>query len=181
LGLCLNLLRSAPPPHSGSASKPLEDALALVEQTAERVRGVMADLRPPVLDDYGLLAALRWHGAEISRRTGIEVVVDARREIPRLTAAVEHALFRIAQEAFNNVSKHARATQAQLWLERRKDSVTMEIADNGVGFDAASLPGRHPPTWGMQTMAERAAGVGGRLEVNSHPGHGTVLLVEVPL
>ena len=85
--------------------------MALVEQTGETIRDVMAELRPPMLDDYGLLSALHWYGAEFSGKTGIGVDVQGQEAAPRLAAPVELALFRIVQEAMNNVAQHARATR----------------------------------------------------------------------
>ena len=111
LGLTLTLLQTQMP--RKAAAKLLDrlaDAVALVEQIGETIRDVMAELRPPMLDDYGLLSALHWYGAEFSDKTGIGVDVQGQEAVPRLAAPVELALFRIVQEAMANVAKHARAT-----------------------------------------------------------------------
>jgi signal transduction histidine kinase len=160
----------------------LADSLALVEETAGRVRDVMAELRPPVLDDYGLLAALRWYASQVQARSGIPIAVEGEEPCPRLDAAIEMALFRVAQEALTNVLKHARATRVRLSLADAGQTVQLSVADDGVGFDATAATAGHdaPPSgWGLMTMAERAAAVGGRWRVESQPGAGTRVVVEV--
>jgi two-component system sensor histidine kinase UhpB len=181
LGLTLALLQTQMP-RKGAAKflDRLTDAVALVEQIGEIIRDVMAELRPPMLDDYGLLSALRWYGAEFSGKTGIDADVQGQEAAPRLAAPVELALFRIVQEAMNNVAKHARASRVELTEEVDNDTVRLIIADNGVGFDQERLgqpEARH--LWGIMTMSERAAAAGGRCRIESQPGKGTRVVVEV--
>ncbi len=115
LGLTLTLLKTQMPQETAaSLLNRLADAVVLVEKTGETIRNVMTELRPPVLDDYGLLSALRWYGAEFSRRTGIGVDVQGEEAAPRLARPVELALFRIAQEALTNVVKHAGASRVEV-------------------------------------------------------------------
>lgn len=95
----------------------------------------MTDLRPSVLDDYGLMAALRWYGQQFSERTNISVVIHGQELIPRLPLAMEMALFRIAQEVFTNVAKHAQASQISTILEETAERVRLIIVDDGRGFD----------------------------------------------
>jgi PAS domain S-box-containing protein len=181
LGLTLALLqaqtpRKAPPKFTHRLAK----AVALVEQTGETIRDVMAELRPPMLDDYGLLSALHWYGAEFSRRTGISVDVQGQEAAPRLAGPVELSLFRIVQEAMANVANHARASRVELTQAEDNGTVRLGIADNGVGFDQDQLgqpEGRL--RWGIMTMSERAAAAGGHCRVESQPGHGTRVMVEV--
>jgi len=181
LGLTLTLLQTQMPRKAAPALLGrLADALALVEQTGETIRNMMGELRPPMLDDYGLLSALNWYGAEFSDKTGIGVDVQGREAAPRLGAPVELALFRIVQEAMANVAKHARATGVVLTEEEDNGTVRLVIADNGVGFDQGRLgqpEGRH--LWGLITMSERAAAAGGRCRIESQPGQGTRVVVEV--
>ena len=158
----------------------LADAVALVEQTGETIRDMMAELRPPMLDDYGLLSALHWYGVEFFGKTGIGVDVQGQEAAPRLAAPVELALFRIVQEAMANVAKHARASGVVLTEAEDNGTVRLVIADNGVGFDQDRLgqpEGRH--RWGLMTMSERAAAAGGRCRIESQPGQGTRVVVEV--
>jgi signal transduction histidine kinase len=157
----------------------LEDSLALVEETVNRIRCVMADLRPPVLDDYGLVATLRWYGGRFASRTGIAVTVQGEEPIPRLDAPVENSLFRIAQEALNNVAKHARATRVTVTMSVDEEAVCLVIADDGLGFDPAQLiapDGRNG--WGLVCMIERAEALGGRCWIESRPQQGTRVIVE---
>jgi signal transduction histidine kinase len=155
-------------------------AVALVDQVGETIRDVMAELRPPMLDSYGLLPALRWYGTEFSKKTGIGVDVRGQEAVPRLAAPVELALFRIVQEAMANVAKHARATGVVLTEAEDNGTVRLVVADNGIGFDQEQVgqpEGRR--LWGLMTMSERAAAVGGRCRIDSQPGQGTRVVVEV--
>lgn len=182
LGINLSIVRSQIP---GEAAAPvrsrLDDSLLLVEQTAERIRDVMADLRPPVLDDYGLVAALHWYGEQFAGRTGLSVAVEGEKPVPRLVPRVENALFRIAQEALTNVAKHAQATRVTVTVEVESGVVRLVIADDGKGFNPAHMadPGE-AQGWGLLTMTERAEAVGGRCSIESDPGRGTRVIVEAP-
>ena len=182
LGINLNILRTQ---MLGKAAGPvrsrLDDSLALVEQTTDRIRDVMADLRPPGLDDYGLLAALRWYGVQFSSRMGIAVDVQGEELVPRLATSVENALFRISQEALNNVAKHARVAKVRVAVESGGGNVRLVIADEGIGFDPSrqDKPAGHQ-RWGLVTMSQRATAVGGYCRIESRPGEGTRVVVEVP-
>jgi PAS domain S-box-containing protein len=181
LGLTLTLLQTQMPRKAAAKLRSrMAAAVALVEQIGETIRDVMAELRPPMLDDYGLLSALHWYGAEFSDKTGIGVDVQGQEVVPRLAPPVELALFRIVQEAMANVAKHARATEVVLTEAEDNGTVRLVIADNGVGFDQGRLgqpEGRH--LWGLMTMSERAAAAGGRCRIESQPGLGTQVVVEV--
>ncbi len=181
LGLNLNIVRSQIPKKAADvACSRLDDSLKLVEQMTERIRGVMAELRPPVLDDYGLVAALRWYGAQFASRVDIAVTVQGEEPVPRLDAPVENGLFRIAQEALTNVAKHAQATRATVALEIDGETVRLVVADDGIGFDPARVVGPNEHRgWGLLTMTERAEAVGGHFRVESGPRRGTRVIVEV--
>jgi PAS domain S-box-containing protein len=181
LGINLNIVRSQVSEQAADLARSrLDDSLALVAETTERIRHVMADLRPPVLDDYGLVAALRWYGEQLAQRAGVAVVVRDEELAPRLNAQAESALFRIAQEALTNVVKHAQATQVTVAVEEDGRTVRLVVADDGMGFEVprATGPGERAG-WGLFTMAERAEGVGGHFHVESRPGQGTLVVVEV--
>ena len=158
----------------------LDDSLTLVEQTTVRIRNVMADLRPPVLDDYGLVAALRWYGKRFATRADLAIVVQGDEPEPRLPAAVEHALFRIVQEALTNVAKHARASQVDLEIIVAEELVQLRVSDDGQGFDLISSDHSLKESgWGLLTMTERAEAVGGHCRIESCPDLGTKVIVEV--
>jgi signal transduction histidine kinase len=183
LGINLNILRSKIPPEiSEAANTRINDSLALIGETTDSIRDVMAQLRPPVLDDYGLLAALRWHGEQFSSRTGINVAIESEETDPRMTMHVESALLRIAQEALNNVAKHARATKVRITLNNSSEKATLVIEDNGIGFNANRLAEiRSAGKWGLTNITERAVSIGGRCDIESKPGEGTRITVGVAL
>lgn len=166
--------------NNGSALAYIEDALRLVEETAACIRDVMGELRPPVLDDYGLLAALQWFGRRFSRRTGLPLSVAGEEIAPRLPAIVETALFRIFQEALTNIAKHAAAQQVTVTLETNRKKVRMVVSDNGRGFETSlHQKNENKVGWGLTTMRERIAGLGGILRIESHIGHGTRITAEI--
>jgi len=182
LNINLNILKSQMPAEvSEKVGGRLSDSIELVEETTERIRDVMADLRPEVLDDYGLVAALRWYGERFSERTGIPVTVQGSEPSPRMPEIIESALFRIAQEALTNAAKHSGGGQVAVNFEEKNEVIRLKVADNGKGF-ACEAFGRSKKQegWGFLTMQERAQAVGGRLQVESAPGRGTQVIVEVP-
>lgn len=182
LGINLNVIKTQIPDDMTSDVETfLDESLLLVEQTTERIRDVMADLRPPMLDDYGLMATLRWFGDQFTSRVGLPVTVSGEELSPRLSGPVENALFRIATEALTNIAKHARATEATVELEVEDETLRLIILDNGIGFNPERLPLQGGNRgWGLLTMAERAEALGGRFWVESQPSHtGTRVIVEI--
>lgn len=153
----------------------MEDCMRLVEHTVEAMRDVMGELRPQALDDYGLLAALRSHAAAFSARTGIHVALEGTGETGRVAKEVELALFRIAQEALNNVAKHSKATAVRVSFGGESGEVVFALSDDGVGFD----PQHHgaESCWGLILMRERAESIGARFELQASPGHGVRIAV----
>jgi two-component system sensor histidine kinase UhpB len=159
----------------------LEDSLKLVEETIERMRSVMAELRPPVLDDYGLAVALRWYTERFSERNAVVTVVQEKEFVSCLPHTVETALFRIVQEILTNVSKHANAKHVIITLERIDGVVQLVVSDDGVGFDPPVLRKlKKKPGWGLITIEERAKALGGDVYVKSAHGKGTQIIVQVP-
>jgi PAS domain S-box-containing protein len=182
LGINLNVLRKqiAEGVASPMVHGRLDDSLALVRQTTKRIRNVMADLQSPVLEDYGLVAALRGYGAQFASRTGVEVTVQGDELGLRPPVAIENVLFRISQEALTNVSKHAQATQVTITVEMDDEMVRLTITDDGVGFDLTRESGADEHHgWGLLTMAERAEAMGGHFRIESRPQEGTRIMVEV--
>jgi len=172
LDILLGQLRDEP------ARRRLEDSLKLVDATLQSIENVMADLRPALLDEYGLAAALAWYGEEYAQRTGIRVGIQTGEAGASLRPEAAVALFRIAQEALNNAAKHSSAKRITVGLEEKDGELVLSVSDDGKGFDPASAPrGR----WGMTTMRERAEAAGGRLSVDSSLGQGTTVRAAVPL
>lgn len=155
----------------------LADSVGLLEATLQSIENVMAELRPPLLDEYGLTAALGLFARNFSQRTGVQVAVDDPEELgarlPRETAIV---LFRIAQEALANVAKHAEARRVKILLERQAHRLALEISDDGSGFDPRERLAQSE-RWGVTTMQERAGAIGGELLVTSAPAAGTTVRV----
>lgn len=158
----------------------LDDSLAMVKETTQRIRNVMDNLRPPALEEFGLLAALRWYASQFSARAGLAVDVRGGEPSPRLSPTVEIALFRIAQEALTNVARHAQASHVLVLLENENSRIRLVISDDGVGFlrQPSPTPGKEQ-RWGLLTMAERAQALHGHCRVESQPGAGTQVIVEV--
>jgi signal transduction histidine kinase len=157
----------------------LEDSATLVESTADAIDNVMSELRPPMLDDHGLLLALQWYSEEFSRRTGIGVEVRGAEPLKRVGQEVEITLFRIVQEPLNNVAKHGKASHVSVELDQGNAECVLTVSDDGIGFDPALEPSPRRGH-GLVTMRERAEAVGGRFDIGSIPDAGTEIMVRVP-
>jgi PAS domain S-box-containing protein len=159
----------------------INDLSALINQTTTHVRDVMAELRPPMLDDHGLVATLEWYGHQFSQRFGISITVQGTEPEPRLPDFVENALFRITQEALTNVAKHAQATQVTIGLKVEPHKVSLSVKDDGIGFRASpSDSTAEAKGWGLAAMTERAEAAGGQCQISAGFQHGTEVIVEVP-
>lgn len=183
INLSLDLIGQALPTDApAEVRRRLHDASTQVGQVIHQVRTVLTELRPPVLDDYGLLAALQWYSQQFARRTTIAVDVTGCGTDIRCPSNVETALFRISQEALSNVAKHSLADKVEINFLCQEGQVRLTIADNGQGFHAGRLRQTpEEPHWGLLTMQERALAIGGALQVISQPGAGTTVVVEVTL
>jgi signal transduction histidine kinase len=170
------------PPSSTRGEEELARALEMLQQTVGEARNVVADLRPTVLDDFGLATALRLQVERLSDE-GLRASYDETLGGGRLPEVVETALFRVAQEALTNVRRHARAARVHVALERRGQAVRLQVRDWGRGFVVGSITDGADPSEkvGLSSMRERAALLGGHLEIHSEPGAGTLVLVEIPL
>jgi signal transduction histidine kinase len=146
------------------------------------VRRLSLDLRPSMLDDLGLVPALRWLAERSSRDTGIETRVAVERE-ERYSAPIETVCFRVAQEALTNVARHAEATSVRVELRRDDGRLRLEVRDDGCGFDAeaALAAARAGASLGLAGMRERVALVGGELRIAARPGAGCAIVATIPL
>ncbi len=183
LDVNLNIIKGQLPLEAAQVlNSRFSDALDLLSRIATHVYDVTAELRSPVLEDYGIVAALKWHGALFKQRTGIDVKVNGDENTVRLPLATESAILRITQEALANVAKHAQASQVVLNTEQSENLIRLSITDNGVGFDPASLTSpTHGRGWGVISMTERAEAIGGQFQIKTRPQQGTQVIVEVPL
>lgn len=156
------------------------ESVALIESTARIIDDITAELHPPMLDEYGLAAALRWYGEQQAARTGLRVDVRAQGDGPAPRPARDLALFRIVQEAMNNVLKHARASRVEITLTEDAIGLELCVRDDGRGLDAPSEA--HSLTrHGVRGMRERVLAIGGQLEIALAPGGGTIVRVRAPL
>ncbi len=181
LSINMNIIRSRL--SSGSARKEasrFDDSQRLIEETMERIRDIMSELRPEALDEYGLPAALRWYVKRFSERTGMRVKVDAEELTQRLSVSQETALFRIAQEALTNAVRHSETDKAEVILKQTDGILRLTVADKGVGFDdrIGIHQGDHK-SWGLIIMQERAQAVGARIRLVTAHGSGTRVIVEL--
>ncbi len=176
LGQRLTALKMELSSRSGGGSR-LPAMLAMLDETVAALRRIAADLRPLMLDDLGLNAAIEWLAIEASRRLGIRVQVDLD-EVPEVDERVAIALYRMVQEALTNVARHARAGHASVQLRRRDDGLHLSVHDDGVGFPERAL--QREGRWGLLGMRERAELLGGRLEIDNPPGGGARVRVHLP-
>lgn len=162
---------------------PGHDTRGLARQILEQTRRLIFDLRPTALDDLGLLPAIRRFARQHLEAARIALNMEVLGRKRRLPAQVETNLFRIAQEAVTNVVRHAGATQVQIGLNFAPSAITLTVADNGRGFDASIMwePGNGAQSIGLLGMRERAELLGGHLEIDTSPGAGTTVRVEIPL
>lgn len=154
---------------AASAREALTSARGLVGQAFDQLKTAVYDLRPAMLDDLGLAAALRWYAKARVDRPGLRIEMHLD-ESPRLPALLETALYRVGQEALANVVEHARARRVEVGLEIRPGYVALTVIDDGCGFDLAQARGRG---LGLPSMRERVTQFGGRFNVVTAPGVGT--------
>jgi len=156
----------------------IDKAIALCADTLEDTRSMSRLLRPPILDDLGLEAALRWMARSQSESSGAEVTLEME-TLPPLDADLQTLLFRVAQEALTNAAKHADARHVMVRLVARGGLLQLQIADDGRGFDAGAV--LRAGGSGLGGMRERLRLYDGRLELHSTPGEGTRVRAVVPL
>jgi signal transduction histidine kinase len=163
-------------PYPGALRARVDRIRELVESSVAMVRNMALLLRPSMLDDLGLAAALEWQANQISRSTGVRINVAAEAVPNDLPEEHKICVFRIVQEALNNVCRHARASSVEIALRAADSRISVVIRDDGRGFRAPRTGGL-----GLIGMQERADSLGGSLLVSSEPGQGTTIQVTLPL
>jgi signal transduction histidine kinase len=166
--------------HDGSPSEyrsHLADAKRLTEETLRTVRNIAMGLRPSMLDDSGIVPAVRWQASELSRRTGTPVELQIEGDFDALGDEGRTCLYRVVQEALTNCARHAQATTIRITMQGNKESVCLSIRDDGLGFDTSCAG----TGLGLIGIEERVKELGGSLSVCSWPNRGTLLRVEIPL
>jgi signal transduction histidine kinase len=151
----------------------------VIDRTIQTVQKLSGELRPGILDDLGLAAAIEWQAEEFQNRTGIECEVSLSHEESVLNRDQSTTMFRIFQETLTNVIRHARATKVEVWLEERNGSIVLEVADNGRGITAAEISDAR--SFGLIGMRERVKFIDGEVSIVGSPGKGTRITVTLPL
>ncbi|MEM8530861.1 MAG: PAS domain S-box protein [Chloroflexota bacterium] len=161
----------------------LSESIGIVEQALQQVRDLSLDLRPSLLDDLGLIAALRWYGARQARLAGISFHFTGQVPEERLPTMLETTCFRVAQEALTNVVRHAHAQQVWMHVQAQDTILHLTIRDDGVGFDphTAQTRAQYGNSFGLLGMRERVAIAGGKLHITSAEGEGTTVMANFPL
>jgi len=154
------------------AVEPMEYVLSLAEAGLAEMRALIFELRPESLATEGLVAALEKQANALRTRHQLQVRTLFSSE-PEVGLEIKQALFRIAQEALHNIVKHARASQVDVWLQERDGVISLDIRDNGRGFDPTAL---FPGHLGLQSMRERIERLGGEFYLESEPGKGTAVM-----
>lgn len=149
----------------------------IADQTLRASKNISLGLRPPMLDDLGLVSALNWFTADFARRTGISVEMTADGEVSRLSEPHRTCVFRVVQESLTNCARHSQAKRVSVQLDSNEELLTLTVTDDGAGFE----PGKRMGTGlGLLSMQERAVELGGTFELGSYPGGGTKIQITIP-
>jgi signal transduction histidine kinase len=140
---------------------------------------MITELRPAVLDELGLLTAIQWQVLEFENRSGVNCHITNLQHGVSFEPVISTAIFRILQEALDNVKRHSSATDAFISLQVADSTLVLEVSDNGVGIRPDKI--KSPDSIGIISIRERVHSLGGKLEVRGEPGHGTTLIVSIPL
>ena len=157
----------------------LQNVIALLDGGNQSIRRILNELRPVILDDYGLLEALRWQAQQFTANTHIPVAMTASESDMRIPEEISTCIFRIFQEALTNITRYAKATQVKVSLDIDSDSVLLNIEDNGLGFDTELT--KTKKSFGILGMKERVASLNGRFDLSSVPGNGTRISIHIPI
>jgi two-component system sensor histidine kinase UhpB len=175
----LRLLERAHEPEK--AQQNLQRLRELTAQALEEVRRVALDLRPTILDDLGLGAALEWRVDEFAQASGVLATIQIEGLERRLPREIELVFYRVGQESLSNIARHAQAQHVKVSLQRENGSLSLEVIDDGIGFEPAAAPCRGLRGLGLLGMRERLAMIEGTLTLESTPGSGVRLLAWAPL
>jgi signal transduction histidine kinase len=177
LNLTLELVARLPPEQ---VQERIEHAQNLVNELMLRVRKMSLELRPPMLDDLGLLPALLWHFEHYTEHTGVQVIFKHTGMEQRFPAELETAVYRMIQEALTNVARYAGVGEVVVRLWANQEALSVQVEDQGSGFDPEAVLQNHTSS-GLSGMHERIRLLNGRLTIESAPGQGSYLAMELPL
>jgi two-component system, NarL family, sensor histidine kinase UhpB len=175
----LNLQAAQRLEERGLIARKLDDGIAVLETLLEQARQISLDLRPPLLDELGLVPALRWYLDQQAQRADLRVKFFADPALKRVDAAIETACFRVAQEALTNVVRHARAQTVSVELHRTTEALHLVVGDDGIGFDL--MTAEQGGSLGLLGMRERVALLAGEMDCKSAPGRGTEIHAFFPV
>jgi signal transduction histidine kinase len=167
-------------PANGEVKNLISRLQELSQQMSQGIYRMVGDLRPAQLDDLGLVPALKYLVDEGKELFDLEITVEVKGPRQRLDALVETVIFRVAQEALTNVSRHAQTRQAKLQLDFEEEQVILRVRDEGAGFDLNQKPSP-PHGWGLAGMRERSEALGGTFQIWTSPGKGTTVEARIPL
>jgi signal transduction histidine kinase len=179
----LEMIERDLPENRSEGKERLKEAEILSAQILGQLRQLSQDLRPPMLDDLGLLPTLRWYIENYGKRWKIKTHYEATGFRRKLNPELETTLYRVIQEALNNVAKHARADEVHIHLSCTDLAIMVTITDNGIGFDPQEVFGsdRQKRGFGIMGMQERVSFFGGRIDIRSQAGAGAQMTIEIPL
>ena len=176
----LQILRSTAA--DAAVARRLEDSVTMVDSMIRQARDIARGLRPPLLDEAGLVPALDHHLKSLAERSGLSIELDAAPEVAHVPPGLDTTVFRVVQEAVSNALRHARATLIRVTLRAESDALRLVVEDDGVGFDpeAVSQRVKRGEHLGLLGMTERVRNAGGTIELDSRPGAGSRIEVTVP-
>jgi len=177
--LKMELSSLAKPRRSGAPDQRIAAMLEMVDDTVASVRRIATDLRPMMLDDLGLNAAIEWLARDAARRIGIEISLQLGEADPPISAAATIAVYRMVQEALTNIARHAKATAVHIEIRCEPDELLLVVRDDGIGFGEQAM--HREGTHGLMGIRERARILGGQLEIGNAPGGGGRIAVRMPM
>jgi signal transduction histidine kinase len=169
-------LSASIPPSAPQIKEHVDKIKSVAETTVQTVRNIALLLRPSMLDDLGLIAALEWQGREVSRRSDMEVEIQSADVSEKIPDEYKICVYRMVQEALNNAARHSSAKNARVTVEQTPDKILVHVSDDGRGFDPQRVRGL-----GILGMEERVRRLGGTFAIDSKPGSGTTVRAEFPL
>ena len=172
-------MKALPSADSADIHERLPAMLDLVERSVRTVNEIVTDLRPPALDQLGLIAALEWQAESFARRSGLRCRFVGTGDVDELDAGRATAVFRMFQEMLTNVERHARASRVNVVVRRLNDRLSVRVRDNGRGVHLEKVAA--PDSFGLLGMRERALLLGGNLTIRSAPRRGTTVVATIPL
>ena len=165
--------------HDEAVKEKMKDAIALIDKTVITVRRIATELRPSILDDLGLIAAMEWQSEEFEKRSEIKSIFSSNVNQLTINTDVATAVFRIFQESLTNVLRHSQATEVISFFRLENSIITLFIEDNGIGFEENDI--KNKKTLGLLGMKERIQLIRGKYEINGNSGKGTSVIITVPL